>query len=240
MTAVIDREQTIRETVVQDFRTAAVFQKYGLDFCCGGGVSIETACRKKGVDVDELVADLTRGSIEGSVDLPRFSAWSDTLLVDYIENNHHNWVRSVLPVITQHATKVARVHGEHRPSLKQVDLKVQRLAVELLEHMEREESELFPLIRSLVNAPSDQRSEIREKITSLIEELESDHDGAGEMMREVRELTDGYLPPADACMTYKVLFNELEEFERDLHTHVHLENNLLFPRYDVDAVESLS
>lgn len=235
-----DREQTIRDTVVEDFRTAAVFQKYGLDFCCGGGVSIEAACRKKGIDVDVLAADLARSGEFGGVDLPRFSSWSPDFLADYIEKNHHAWVRSAIPVLKQHAAKVAKVHGGFRETLVEIDQKVQSMADELMVHMEREEKELFPLIRSYALGNPETRSEDLLKIVSIIEEMESDHDDAGDVLREIRELADDFVPPPEACMTYKVLFSELEEFERDLHTHVHLENNLLFPRFVPEAVEAVN
>ena len=223
---ILTEQRTIRDVVVEDYRTAAVFQKYDLDFCCGGGVSIERACEKKGIDVSALLSDLKSTLAEPSAGDSRMNAWSAPLLIDYIEENHHAWVRSVVPAVRQHAEKVARVHGPGRPSLVEVNERFQRMADELEAHMQAEEKKLFPLIRRLT-VPQDDTAELKEKVKGIIDKMERDHTEAGDDMREIRRLTDDFTPPSDACMTYKVLFQELKDFETDLHRHVHLENNLL-------------
>lgn len=208
---------TVREMVVEDYRTAAVFGRYGLDFCCGGGATIARACEKKGVEVDRLVADLEEVRSNRTGDVDRAASWSPALLVDYIEANHHAWVRSVLPSMTEHAAKVARVHGNGRPALGEIARLVEELGTEMLEHMEKEETRLFPLVRS----GSDD-------VASVVAELEAEHTDAGSTMAEIRRLTDDFTPPEDACTTWRVLYDELAAFETDLHRHVHLENNILF------------
>lgn len=214
--------RTVRDYVVDDYRTAAVFQKYGLDFCCGGGVSIDRACGKKGISLPQLLSDIADATAIPAQSDSRYSAWSPEFLADYIIVNHHDWVRSVTPTILEHAAKVARVHGGGNSALVTVDALFTDLAMQLTAHMKEEEEVLFPAIAAANGNYSD--------ISALVAEMEDEHSEAGEILRRIRSLTDNFVPPPEACMTYRVLFHELEEFERDLHRHVHLENNILFPK----------
>lgn len=223
-------DTTIRDVVVEDYRTAAVFQRYGLDFCCGGGATIEHACRKKGLDADRIVDDLETVMNTSGSDQPDVGAWDVDFLAEYILQTHHRYVRSVLPSILQHADKVARVHGAVRLELVEIARLFSLVAADLEAHMAKEEQILFPYIKSLARAEAAKEPTQFETVRNPIRMMEVEHEAAGAMMREIRTLSNDYTPPADACMTYRVLFNELEAFEQDLHRHVHLENNLLFPK----------
>lgn len=224
---------TIRDIVTNDFRTAAIFQKHGLDFCCGGGVSVQEACDKAGLDPSVIETELA-----GILDAPRdgtpdFKSWDVDFLTDYIVSNHHAYVRRVLPTVRFHAEKVARVHGGRHPELVEVASVFERVANELESHMVREEEVLFPYIKSLGAAERDGHdvpAPMFGSVRNPIEMMEIEHDEAGAAMHRIRQMTSGYQIPSDACTTYSVLFQELAEFEADLHRHVHLENNILFPR----------
>lgn len=233
MIAVDPKTTTVRDVVVDDYRTAAVFQKYGLDFCCGGGATIERACEKKGIDPADLVRDLSSMTTTASAGEPRMSTWDPAFLADYIVQNHHAYVRNVTPSILEHAEKVARVHGPARSSLVDVATAFAKVSAELEAHMYKEERVLFPYIKELARAAREGNSPAPSPFGTIsrpIRAMEEEHRSAGDEMAEIRRLTEDYTPPPDACMTYRVLFQELEDFERDLHRHVHLENNLLFPK----------
>ena len=231
MTATED--MTVREIVANDFRTAEVFQRHGIDFCCRGNRSIEEACRNGGVDLERVmreVAEITSAPGSGG---PRFNSWDLGTLVTYIVVNHHAFVRRTIPVLLTHTQKVARVHGESHPELREVARLFGLVAEEMTSHMAKEEHILFPYIAALEQAsgaghgaPPSPFGTVRNPIRMM----EAEHESAGDAMARIRELTSGYAIPADACTTYRVCLQELEAFERDLHEHVHLENNILFPR----------
>ncbi len=232
---------TVRDVVVEDYRAAAVFQKVGLDFCCGGGATIEDACKKKGVDTEQLLAELETLLATPVQGAPRANDWELDFLAEYIVQHHHKYVRSVLPTILQHAEKVAKVHGNARPALVEIAKVFSNIASDLEHHMMKEERILFPRIKEMVR----QRKEgmplsatVLDEVKNPIKAMEAEHQQAGDGMKTIRELSGNYVPPPDACMTYRVLFKELEEFEQDLHRHVHLENNVLFPK--AIALESSS
>ena len=223
----------IKDVVAEDFRSAAIFQKYGLDFCCGGARPIGEACSAKGFDPAELLLELDTMTGTPRNGMPKFNTWDADLLADYIVENHHRYVKDVLPAIGQHAEKVARVHGAHRPELVSVAEAFDRVARDLTAHMEKEEQVLFPYMKSL--ALSRRKGLVISSpafgtVRNPIRMMEAEHVAAGDEMAEIRKLTGNYTPPMDACATYRVLFQELEAFEQDLHVHVHLENNILFPK----------
>jgi regulator of cell morphogenesis and NO signaling len=224
--------RTIRELVVEDFRTAAVFEKYGLDFCCGGGQPLSDACRKKGIAPEAVERDL-ESAVAGPGASENPAAWDTDTLIDHIVNVHHRYVRDILPVILQHSGKVAQVHGYNHPETEEIAGYMAQVAGEMGSHMQKEELILFPYIRELAS--------VRESdgtpgpapfgtVQNPIRMMETEHQSAGDAMAEVRRLSNDYTPPADACTTYRVLYQELAQFEADLHRHVHLENNILFPR----------
>lgn len=230
----IDANTTlIRDLVANDFRTAAVFQKYGLDFCCGGGRPIAEAAIAKGVDPAALIVDLEAVTLSPMNGTPKFNSWEPDMLIDYIVANHHAYVKETLPTTLMHVQKVARVHGENHPEVIAIAAAFTRVAQELSQHMQKEEMMLFPFIKSLVAARRNGGAAPRPPFGSVanpIRMMELEHQSAGDEMEEIRTLSSGYAPPEDACTTYRVAYQELHAFELDLHQHVHLENNILFPK----------
>lgn len=231
------RERTIGEVVAEDYARAAVFKRLGIDFCCGGDRTVGEACEQAGVRLD-LLQEALAGADRKARGWPDPRGWDPSFLARYIVEVHHRYVRETLPVLVQLAQKVARVHGDRRPELHRIRDLVEELAAEMDLHMTDEEKNVFPRITALAvaqkdGAPAD-GSELRGPITTL----ENDHDHAGGLMRQLRELSDGYSPPAMACATYRATYAKLSEFEEDLHRHVHLENNVLFSQVlAVEAVE---
>lgn len=224
---------TIREIVSHDFRTAAVFEKYSLDFCCKGGKTVAAACGERNIDPAPLLAELRAVTAAGPSDEPRFAEWEADDLTVYIVDRHHAYVRTALPSILAHARKVASVHGERHPEMKEVADIMGVVANDMQHHMLKEERILFPYIEALagaVRAGASFAASPFGTVRNPIAMMEQEHESAGSLMEEVRRLTAGYTLPEDGCTTYRVTLQELEEFERDLHRHVHLENNILFPK----------
>ncbi|WP_452229369.1 MULTISPECIES: iron-sulfur cluster repair di-iron protein [unclassified Lacinutrix] len=225
-------QKQIGEFVADDFRTAAVFSKYKIDFCCNGNRTIEEACEKKGIDSNTLAQELEavlNSKTDQSID---YKSWPLDLLAEYIEKKHHRYVEEKIPVLRQFLDKLCRVHGERHPELFKINELFTASANELTAHMKKEELMLFPFVKRMVKSKlehvdiqSPQFGTVENPIAMMMQE----HDTEGARFREIAELTDNYTPPADACNTYKVTFAMLDEFEKDLHLHIHLENNILFP-----------
>lgn len=227
------KEQTVGNIVADDFRTAGVFKKYGLDFCCGGGRKLTEACEKKGLNVEEVIEELQNLTVSAD-DTQNYSNWSPEFLVDYIINNHHHYVRTKLPEIKAYAKKVAKVHGKTYPELNEMLEVFLKLKDEMLSHLQKEETILFPYIKKLRKAQSNGKSISPELQFSSAEQavamMKDEHEEAGGLMARLEELSNGFTPPEDACTTFRVYFQNLEAFQNDLHKHVHLENNILFPK----------
>ena len=226
-------EQTIGQIVTEDYRTAGVFKKFGLDFCCGGKRTVAEACEKNGVDMEELKKELASLDSQTSDD-HNYSSWSPDFLIDYIVNTHHNFVRTKLPEIETYANKVAKVHGSRNEELNEIRYEFMMLKDELLNHLEKEEQLLFPYIKAMVSCEREGDA-IGEKphfdsVENPVKMMEEEHDEAGGSMAKIQRLSNNFTPPEDACATYRVLFQNLEGFQDDLHKHVHLENNILFPK----------
>ncbi|WP_369048244.1 iron-sulfur cluster repair di-iron protein [Tenacibaculum sp. UWU-22] len=218
--------------VAEDFRTAAVFTQYGIDFCCRGNRTLEEVCEKNGIETSELVDSLERVLGTQSNQSIDYRSWPLDLLIDYIEKKHHRYVEEKTPVIKQFLDKLCKVHGERHPELFEVNELFTASAGELAQHMKKEELVLFPFIKQLVKAELTNTvveapgfGTVKNPIAMMMQE----HDNEGVRFRKIAEITANYTPPADACNTYRVTFAMLEEFEQDLHLHIHLENNILFP-----------
>ena len=224
---------TIGEYVAKDFRTAALFSKYGIDFCCNGNRSIEEACQKKAVTADVLLQEIETVLSSKSDSGIDYNAWPIDLLADYIEKKHHRYVSEKTPILLQFLDKLSRVHGAKHPELLLINELFKGCAGELAQHMKKEELILFPFIKKMIHATlSEELIELPhfETIQNPIAMMMHEHDAEGVRFRKIAELTNNYTPPADGCNTYKVTFAMLEEFEQDLHKHIHLENNILFPK----------
>lgn len=228
----LTKETIIGELVAQNYRAASVFKKYGIDFCCQGNRTIEDACRKTQIDTNSIVEDLKNISNQqqaGSID---YKTWPLDLLADYIEKKHHRYVESAIVEIKPYLAKICQVHGSRHPELHQINEHFLQSANALVQHMKKEELILFPFVRKIVKSQNEQSSIDTPHFGTVqnpIEMMMNEHEVEGERFREIAELSNNYTPPEDACNTYIVTFALLQEFEEDLHLHIHLENNILFP-----------
>jgi len=220
----------IGEIVAQDFRTAAIFKKHGIDFCCKGNRTIEDACSKKGIDQDKIYSEIEKlPGKSGEID---FTSWPLDLLADYVEKKHHRYVEEKTPIIQGFLNKLCKVHGDLHPELFEINELFNQAASELAAHMKKEEMILFPFIRKLVLMQDKDREYAAPSFGSVenpINMMKHDHEEEGERFMKISQLTNQYTPPADACNTYRVTYAMLQEYENDLHVHIHLENNILFP-----------
>ncbi|MEW6467636.1 MAG: iron-sulfur cluster repair di-iron protein [Bacteroidota bacterium] len=227
------KELTVGELVAKDFRKAEIFKKYGIDFCCGGKKSVEKVCREKGIDLGKLEAELSRLDSSSVPPSQNFDNWELDFLADYIVNTHHRYILQSIPNLLAWAEKVARVHGDANPETKEI-YKLFLLAVdELNRHMMKEEQVLFPYIRQMV-ARARSGAKLDQppfgSVENPVRMMEHEHDSVGEIFHTISGLSGNYNPPEYACNTYRVLYSKLNEFEDDLHQHIHLENNVLFPK----------
>ena len=225
--------ETIGEMVVRDYRKAQVFKKLGIDFCCGGKKTVEEVCKTKGLDVDLVKAELDSVSAEVEPTGNDYDNWKLDFLVDYIVNTHHQYVITSIPFIAELANKVSSVHGQHHPEVVQVAEIFNRLSKDLSLHLVKEETIVFPFIKGLIldeKSGTKSQSAAFDSIQTPTQMMEVEHEQAGEDMAEIRSITDNYTLPADACTSYRVLYQKLQQFENDLFNHVHLENNILFPK----------
>lgn len=228
----ITKETIIGELVAQNYRTASVFKNNKIDFCCNGNRTIEDACTQKKIDSDTLIAALQSVAVPSSDAGTDYNSWPLDLLADYIEKKHHRYVTGKIQEITPFLEKVVRVHGDHHPQLKEVEQLFKASAAELTAHMKKEEMILFPFIRKMV-AAKDNGTVAQAPFGTVqnpIRMMMHEHDGEGERFRKIATLTDDYTPPSDACNTYRITLSLIKEFEEDLHLHIHLENNILFPK----------
>jgi len=225
-------QKEIGQFVAEDFRTAAVFSKYGIDFCCRGNRTVEEVCEKNALSTDELLDQLNsvlHSNADQSID---YKSWPLDLLVEYIEKKHHRYVVEKTPVIRQFLDKLCKVHGERHKELFEINALFIGASRALTSHMKDEEELLFPFVKKMVKAKMDHDGVAAPKYETVenpISKMMEEHDNEGVRFRQIAKLTDDYNPPADACNTYKVTFAMLKEFEQDLHLHIHLENNILFP-----------
>ncbi len=228
-----ESEETLGQIVATDLRKAQIFKKYGLDFCCGGKKTVKQACAEKGLDVTKIEQELQQADkIPLSRPLP-YGDWSLDFLSDYIVNTHHSYVNKNLPDIKAFAEKVMKVHGAQHPELVRINQLVQEIYAELTAHMAKEEKVLFPYIKELVAANKNTTPLHAPHFGSVqtpINMMEMEHELVGKNLEEIRILSSNYLLPQDACASYSLLYRLLDEFEEDLHLHIHLENNILFPK----------
>ncbi|HRY99638.1 MAG TPA: iron-sulfur cluster repair di-iron protein, partial [Bacteroidales bacterium] len=227
-------DESLGQIVARDMRSISVFKRYDLDYCCGGKKSLRQACAEKNIDPEEVLTALER-----SVDQPHpsralpYEEWSLSFLADFIENTHHQYVLKALPDLVTYAQRVAMAHGEHHPELDQVKALVMASEAELRSHMAKEEQILFPYIRNmerLVKEGNGAPAGGNAWVAQPIRMMEMEHETVGSNFAQIRQLTGDLALPEDACTTYRLFFELIDTFEDDLHVHIHLENNLLFPK----------
>jgi regulator of cell morphogenesis and NO signaling len=225
-------QRSLADLVRADARAATVLDEFGLDYCCGGRQTLEQAAAARGVPLADVIAAL--GALTPvPADTDSIEREALDRLIGHIVDRHHRYIREVSPAIRAWLDRLVARHGGRHPELDAVRRTFERLSEALLAHLKKEENVLFPFIDDLAAAS---RSKTRPAagpfgtIVNPIRVMEADHQLAGDLATELRRLTDGFVPPADACATYRRCYAELASFEQDLHRHLHLENNVLFPR----------
>lgn len=226
-------QTTVGELVARNFRTAAVFSHFGIDFCCKGGRTLQEACDLKGINMVTVEANLMdlleKMDMEQEMD---YKGWSLDLLADYIQKVHHTYVEEKVPVLLAFLEKLCRVHGAGHPELLKIKDLFETSAGELTRHMKKEELILFPFIKKMVaqqKAGNGRERPFFGSIENPITGMMQEHDQEGERFSKIAELSNVFTAPPDACNTYRVTYSMLDEFVKDLHKHIHLENNILFP-----------
>jgi len=227
----IAAEKTVRELALENPAATRVFEKLGIDYCCGGGRSLEQACKEAHVPIERVETSLAEA--------PRVEAGRDWAaeplfeLAAHIRNTHHRYKRDEIKRLGPLFEKVCSVHWKNHPELLELRVTFDRLAQELRMHMVKEEAVLFPYIERMEESVVAHEpvlpppfGAVRNPVAMMMRE----HDDAGTALREMRDTSHGYTAPADACLSYQTLYRALAEFEADLHQHIHLENNILFPR----------
>ena len=226
--------QSLAQIVTLDHRAAAIFEKYHLDFCCKGKRSLQQACMEQQLPVDDITTELKNVlQKDPTHNENSFDHLSLSQLVDYIVSTHHDYVKKEMPQILAYLQRVAAKHGNRHPEMLKVFELFAEVKQEMEMHMQKEELILFPRIKGLEMISEKDDTETQLTLAYLqgpITVMEHEHDHAGNLLDEIRKLTNDYSPPADACTTYRLSFAALKAFEIDLHQHVHLENNILFPK----------
>ena len=226
--------QPVGEIVSIMPQASEIFKKYKIDFCCGGNRPLSDVLSELNLNEDELLKEihdkLNEISSEKEVFID-FRKLTSGELIDHIENIHHAYTKKVLPELGELTTKILRVHGMNHEVLFKVHKLFSLLKADLEQHLLKEEEMLFPLIKEYDKNPSKQ---LLEKIGEIIKETEDEHDSAGDVLKELRKITDDFEVPKDGCNTYLLTFKLLEELESDLFQHIHLENNILFKRLGFD------
>ncbi len=228
-------DSRVGDIVKVNFKTAQIFDKNNIDFCCGGGVSLEEACKKSNTDINKLIPELEALVQLSDPDSKYINSLELDELCDYIVKRHHTYVTENISFLLQKLQKLCDVHGENHPELFQISALFVGAAENLGNHMVKEEEDLFPYIKELTQLKKnnqkldDQAGRLMKTISSMIEE----HETEGERFETISKLSNKYTCPPDACNTYKVTFQTLKDFEQDLHRHIHLENNILFRKAEL-------
>jgi regulator of cell morphogenesis and NO signaling len=223
---------TIGEIVAADYRTAKVFETHGIDFCCGGKVALLAICQVKGINPDMLLREIETIKSEHIDRTQNYTSWELPFLVDYIVNTHHAYLKDNDEQIAIYARKIAEVHGAHHPEVVEIATIFEKIAKDMAAHLQEEEEVFFPAIkradaeRKAGNAPSKGDNNV---IKASLAKLGREHEEIGDAIHTIRHLSKDYAIPKDTCNTFMLTYQKLKEFEEDLHKHVHLENNVLFP-----------
>lgn len=232
----MNKEQLIQQTVggivTQNFAAAKVFRNLGLDFCCHGEVPFVQACQEKGLNPEQVIEQVVATPASAGGSCP-FDTWPTDLLIDYVLKIHHRNIRNNSDELLALLDKVARVHGDNHPYLKELQEQVHESIDDLLNHLAKEENVLFPFILDMFDADQNNRPAAPMHCGSVqnpIAVMRMEHENEGNRYHHIIELTDNYTTPADGCGSYRLLMQELEAFMNALFEHIHIENNIIFPR----------
>jgi regulator of cell morphogenesis and NO signaling len=223
-------ESTVADIATTAPATISVFQQHHIDFCCGGRIPLSQACRDRGLDVDAVLTDL-KAALAPPAAEPNWNDASLTALVGHIQQRYHETLRAELPRLDALLHKVVTRHGDHLPeTLLPLERTFDTLRAELLDHMTKEDVALFPVIVALENGTPLPLMNVGAWIVSPVAMMEAEHEEAGRALSFIRDVTNGFAPPEWACPTFRGLYYGLAQLEAEMHVHVHLENNVLFPR----------
>lgn len=231
----IDSSSFVTDIVTHDYRTADVFRKYDIDFCCGGKWPLDIVCKNNNVDVEVLLTEiqkvLRQSSSNAAID---FDSWNIDFLTDYILNVHHRYLKRALPEIKEHINRFLEGHRKKFPELEVLEVIINRFMKEIPPHMQQEEEIFFPYIKQIYHAHKNRESYAKLLIRTLRKPLEEvmlkEHENTGANLHRLRTVTNDYTPPEKACIAHKVTFAKLKELDNDLVQHIHLESNILFPK----------
>jgi len=231
----IEPSSFVTDIVIQDYRTADVFRKYDIDFCCGGKWPLDIACQNRNLNTEEVIRELQKimnqSPSNAAID---FDSWEIDFLADYILNVHHSYLKRALPETKEQVDKFLVEHRKKFPELEEIESIMNRFINEMPPHMRQEEEIYFPYIKQIYHAHKHRESYARLLIRTLrkpIEEvMQKEHDTTGSNLNKLRSITNNYTPPANACITHKITFAKLQELDKDLVQHIHLESNILFPK----------
>ncbi len=223
--------KTLAQIVNSNYKAASVFENHHLDFCCKGKRTLEQACTESDIKIEEVLEELDKAG-KASESLTNYNDLSLTQLAEHIVSTHHDYVKNEMPVLLGYLQKVASKHGDRHTEMNKVFQLFAAVKEEMEHHMQKEELTLFPRIKEVEKQLNEGKEIVinRNYLNSPINMMEQEHDHTGSMLAEIRNLSNNYNPPADACTTYQLSFASLQAFELDLHRHVHLENNILFPK----------
>jgi len=227
--------KTVREVAVGNPAATRVFEKFGIDYCCGGNQGLEQACAVAGASLNQVL-DALEMEEETARAAQQVRDWKNELLgelVAHIKNNHHKYMREEIVRLTALLQKVCSVHGNNHPEVLEIQATFRDLAQELTTHMMKEEMVLFPYIVRMEESVIQKEPVLPAPFGTMakpVAMMEHEHDSAGTALRTIRKASSDFVAPADACVSYETLYKALEAFEADLHQHIHLENNILFPR----------
>ncbi len=223
----------VKEVVRFNFKTAPIFQAHNIDYCCGGNKSISEVCSEAGIDTEQLIKELATVAAQKDPDSEYINNLSLGELITYIVKRHHAYVNESIPPLKKNLEKICQVHGEHHPELFEIKDLFNSSAGNLTMHMQKEEIILFPLIQRQETARKTNTSipaALSGKASNPIAAMMAEHQAEGDRFNEISKLSNNYQLPEDGCSTYKVTLQQLKDFEDDLHRHIHLENNILFPK----------
>ncbi|WP_141432136.1 iron-sulfur cluster repair di-iron protein [Bacillus sp. 03113] len=224
-------ENSIIGDIVTEFPKASdLFKSYRIDFCCGGNRPLIDAINEKQLAAEEILSNLNRLYYETKLKSEATIDWKNATfseLIDHIVNKHHRYLNEELPQLSPYLTKMLRVHGTDQPHIATIHRLFHELKTELEQHIIKEETEDFPLILAYEQNPTENN---RAKLQKIVEELEHEHSHAGDILKKLRDITKEFTPPEGACGTYRLVYQRLEALESDMFEHIHLENNVLFPR----------
>lgn len=220
----ITNESIVAEIVTDIPLSADIFRKYGIDFCCGSNISINEAVKNKKVDAETLIDEINElpNHDQGNINAKYLDAPS---LIQYIQSRYHETMREEFKNLSPYVTKVAKVHGPNHPFLIQLQDLYRQYRDGMLEHMAQEDEHDFPALIKL------SRGEQVDHSSDIIQSLVDDHTQTGQLLEDMRELTNQYQPPSEACQTWRLVYHRLENLERETHEHVHLENHVLFNKF---------